>query len=163
MKNVILGIVFLAAGLALAAWGFMNLSSAMHSQSWPTAEGKITSSKVVKKVERYTDSNKHRKTRIIYRSQIRYRYAVDGRAFTGSRITMADSGSSSKKRAQKICARYPSGSICTVFYDPATPGESVLKAGITFGTIMFPGMGILFAVIGVAIPILGRKSAHSRS
>lgn len=156
-KNTLLGIVFLAAGVALAAWGFMNLSTAMHSKSWPTADGKITSSTVVKKVERYTDSDGRRKTRTIYKPQVRYDYALGGRSFIGSRITMADSGSGSESRAQKISKRYPAGSICTVYYNPDKPEEAVLKAGITFATLMFPGFGILFAVIGVAVPIMGRK------
>ncbi|MDT8273285.1 MAG: DUF3592 domain-containing protein, partial [Desulfomonilia bacterium] len=137
----------------------MNLSTAMHSKSWPTADGKITSSTVVKKVERYTDSNNRRKTRTIYTPQVRYSYAADGRSFIGSRITMADSGSGSESRAQKISTSYPAGSPCTVYYNPDKPEESVLKAGITFSTLLFPAIGILFAVIGLAILSVGRKSS----
>ena len=131
----------------------------MESKSWPTADGKITSSTVVKKVERYTDSNKRRKTRTIYEAQVRYDYALGGRSFIGSKITMADSGSGSESRAQKISKRYPVGSMCTVYYNPEKPAEALLKAGITFGTIMLPAIGVLFAVFGLAIPILGRKSS----
>ncbi|HDP24786.1 MAG TPA: DUF3592 domain-containing protein [Deltaproteobacteria bacterium] len=158
-KNILLGIVFLAAGIGVAAWGFMNLSTAMESRSWPIAEGKIVSSQVVKKVERYTDSNNRRRNRTIYEAQVRYDYKVDGRSLIGSRVTMADSGSSSESRAQKISMSYPAGSPCTVYYNPDKPEEAVLKAGITFATLMFPAIGILFAVIGLAILSMGRKSS----
>lgn len=158
-KNVLLSLCFLAGGIALAVWGFMNLSTAMKSNRWPMVEGTITSSRVVRKVEHYTDSDHHRRTRIVYRPQVRYRYAVDARTFSGSRITMADYSSSSRHRARKICARYPAGGICRVFYDPDKPGEAVLKAGITFGTVLLPTVGVLFALIGIALPILGRKRA----
>ncbi len=158
-KDILLGVVFLAAGIALAVWGFMNLSTALQSKAWPTAEGKITSSTVVKKIERYTDSDHHRRTRTIYTPQLRYSYAADGRTLIGSRITLSDSGSSSESRARKISRRYPAGSTCTVFYNPDNPAESLLKAGITFGTLLFPAMGVLFAVVGLGVLILGRKAA----
>lgn len=163
-KDLLMGIAFLAAGLGVAAWGFMNLSTAMESKSWPTADGKIISSTVVKKVESYTDSDRRRKTRTIYEAQVRYDYKVGGHSFIGSRITTADSGSSSESRAKKISKRYAPGSACTVYYNPDKPAQSVLKAGITFGTLMIPGIGILFAVLGIAVPIMGRKppSAASR-
>ena len=159
---MLLGIIFLAVGIALAAWGFMNLSTAMESRSWPTADGKITSSQVVKKVERYTDSNNRRRNRTIYEAQVRYDYKVGGRSLIGSRVTMADSGSSSESRAKKIIKRYPPGSACTVYYNPDKPAEAVLEAGITFGTLMIPAIGVLFTVFGFAILFLGRKSAPGR-
>jgi len=104
-KNLLMGIAFLAAGIGLAAWGFMNLSKAMESKSWPTADGKIVSSKVVKKTESYTDSDRRRKTRTLYEAQVRYDYNVGGRSLIGGRITMADSSSSSESRAKKISKR----------------------------------------------------------
>ena len=158
-KNILLGLAFLAAGIGLAAWGFMNLSTAMESKSWPTADGKIVSSKVVKKTESYTDSNRRRKTRTLYEAQVRYDYKVGGRSLIGGRITMADSSSSSESRAKKISKRYPPGSACTVYYNPDKPEQAVLEAGITFGTLMLPGIGVLFALCGLAIPIMGRKSS----
>jgi len=160
-KNLLMSIVFLAAGIGVAAWGFMNLSTAMESKSWPTADGKIISSQVVKKIENYTDSDRRRKTRTLYEAQVRYDYNVGGRSLIGGRITMADSSSSSESRAKKIIKRYPPGSACTVYYNPDDPAEAVLEAGITFGTLMLPGMGVLFAVLGIAIPIVGRKSSHA--
>jgi len=160
-KNIFLGVIFLAVGIALAAWGFINLSTAMESRSWPTADGKITSSTVVKKVESYTDSNRRRKTRTLYEAQVRYDYNVGGRSLIGGRITMADSSSSSETRAKKISKRYPPGSVCTVYYNPDKPEQAVLEAGITFGTLMIPGIGVLFALCGLAIPIMGRKSSHA--
>ena len=158
-KNLLMTIAFLAAGIGVAAWGFMNLSTAMESRSWPTAEGKIISSSVSKKSETYTDSNRRRKTRTLYEAQVRYDYKVGGRSLIGGRITMADSSSSSESRAKKIIKRYPPGSACTVYYNPDKPEQAVLEAGITFGTLMIPGIGVLFALCGVAIPIMGRKSS----
>jgi len=158
-KNILLGVVFVAVGVAVAAWGFMNLSKAMQSKSWPTAEGKIVSSQVVKKVESYTDSNKHRRNRTIYRAHVRYSYMAKGRSLIGGKITMADSGSSSETRAKKIRDRYPAGSVCTVYYNPEKPEDSVLEAGINFGALMLPGIGVLFAVAGIAVLITSRKTS----
>jgi hypothetical protein len=160
-KNVLLSLCFMAAGIALAVWGFRNLATARESNSWPTVRGTITASRVVRNVEHYTDSDHHRRTRVVYHPQVRYRYAVDGQTFSGSRVTMGDYSSSSKRRARKICVHYPAGSSCKVFYDPDQPESAVLKAGMSFGTILPPVMGVLFALIGVAIPILGRKKAST--
>lgn len=147
MKNLILGVVFLAAGIGLSIWGHGMLEEARASADWPTVSGTIVSSDV--SVSKSTSgSGSKRKTSTVYEPSITYKYEVDGKPFTSSRVTTNDYSSSSSKRAYRIVKKYPEGSTAKVYYNPDEPYLSVLEPGTTFMSYLPFGAGLLFAVVG---------------
>jgi hypothetical protein len=59
-------------------------------------------------------------------AEISYSYEVAGKKHFGKRISFLDSGGR-ESRARSILARYPKGSIVTVFYDPKNASLCVLE------------------------------------
>lgn len=153
MKNLILGAVFLAAGIGLSIWGHGMLAEAKASADWPTVQGKVTSSGV--SVRKSTSgSGSKKRTSTVYEPSVIYDYTVNGKSYTSHRITAGDFSSSSSKRAHRIVNKYPAGSTATVYYNPDEPYQSVLEPGATFFSYVPFGSGILFAVVG-ALVLLG--------
>ena len=98
-----------------AIWNaWRTIQTAKASTSWPTTTGTITTSETVKQM---------------FRSQPRvsYDYTVDGKPYTGRRISFA--AAVPPKETPSVLARYPVGQGVTVQYAPDKPSESVLEAG----------------------------------
>jgi hypothetical protein len=78
-----------------------------------------------------------------------YEYAVNGQRFQSQRIRFgSEIGYGFKRMAENIVAKYPNGSLVSVFYDPQNPTEAVLEqsAGSSnrmFGCIVLVILGVL--------------------
>ncbi len=150
MKNLIFGIIFLGAGIGLSYWGYGMLQEAKASENWPSVTGTILSSDVSS--HRSTSgSGSKKKTSTVYEASISYKYEVDGKSYTSSRITAGDYSSSSSKRAYRMVNKYPKGSNATVYYNPDEPYISVLEPGTTFMSYLPFGMGLLFGFVGIMV------------
>jgi len=110
------------------------------SSNWPSTSGQIVSSNV----EVYTSSK-----RTSYYPKIIYRYTVEGKSFEGSRITY-QLGRSDREEAEEQVAKYPTGSVKSVFYNPNLPEESCLEAGgAVTGYYIFFILGTLFILFAI--------------
>ena len=133
------------AGVVLMAWGGYEIKGSRESGSWPSTQGTITSSGMSKRTTR--DSN-HR-TRISYYPKVAYRYQIQGRPYTGSRIEFGGERGGDQKWAQKIVNKYPAGKKVDVYYNPQDLQYAILEAGFTWSSLLIFLSGILFFAIGV--------------
>lgn len=95
------------------------------ASKWPVARGRIVSSGV-ESYEDSSDDDGPNRTR--YKSSVVYTYEVNGRKYSGDRVVIGVTTSATIPRFAKRTARkYPVGHEVDVFYNPESPGESVLE------------------------------------
>jgi hypothetical protein len=136
----LLGLLLLAAGIGLLAWGMTRYFDAAASSAWPTVPGKVLSSEV--KVSRTKTKNKNKTT---FGANIRYQFQVNNQDYEGTQVSFGDYSTTDRSHADAIVKRYAVGAVVTVHYNPDAPGNSV--------------MGGVFAMIGlVLIFALGRST-----
>jgi len=143
ITGLVIGGLLLVGGFLLAyRIGKPIRDRAVASVAWPTAEGRITGSRV----ERVKNGGDGKAT---YTADITYDYALDGRTFEGDRVWFGDDYSASDTSAFRAAVdRYPVGQAVQVHYDPAEPAESVLEPGPTWS-------GSALYLIGLGLMTLG--------
>lgn len=88
----------------------------MQTGSWPTVEGVVAQSEVVKRHSYFVP-------------EIRYVYEVDGQRFTAERVSYRVVGRTSHAQATTVAQRFATGRTITVHYDPQEPRAAVLVTG----------------------------------
>lgn len=110
-------------------------------RSWPVTTGRITTSDVHGKLSRVGSTYSP-----IHEPLIAYRYTAGDRKYTGHRISLVETNTSSRTLAESKSALYPSGAEVTVHYNPTFPQEAYLRVD---GTIL-PTTAVM-GVIGMAL------------
>jgi len=98
------------------------------------------------RVEEHSDSDGS-----TYEPVVVYRYRVQDREYTASRVTPLKE-SRSGGWASRVAARYQVGSEYTAFYDPADPGEAFLlrkRSVLPWGFVGIPLVGLLLIAGGI--------------
>jgi hypothetical protein len=150
-----LGILLLFGliGGGLSFWGWTILQDARASVSWPTAEGVVSSSEV----DHSTDAEGGDS----YSPEVTYQYQVDGQNLANNQIKFGENSYSSRRKAEEIAAAYPVGKQVTVYYEPERPDNAVLEPGVSAGSYIVLGIGVLFIALALLIPpltlIFGRR------
>ncbi len=148
--NPLLGLLimplFLIAGIFLARHGSKVLDNAKQSIAWPTTQGVIVNSEVVRERNRNSSSSG---SSVTYTADVMFEFQLDGQTYSSNNVSFGQYSSSSASDARKIVRAYPANSRVTVYYNPDNPDESVLEPGVSAGSYMILGMGILFSAIGV--------------
>lgn len=138
---------FLAVVDTFALRGFIQQ---MRATGFPTTSGVVSESQV-----KITRGSKGKRT---HRAEIAYSYAANDREWTSNRVgysvgTFGDGSS----HARQLVAAFPVGKEVTVYYDPASPGEAMLKPGLQpehllIALFMTPhhmvGLGLLLGALG---------------
>ena len=138
--GILLIILASLAGLFLSIYATNSAVNAYKSKSWPTAEGTIITSEVVK----------HSK----YVPQIIYTYTVDTIDFSSERISLTPTAQYKyKDDAAKVTSKYPVNAKVKVYYDPNRFDFALLEPGIK-GVHIF--MFLLGLIIFVA-PLIGLR------
>ncbi len=118
----------------LAGAGFMGQEAlewrekagfAKESATWPSATGTIEASRVIKTREK----SRIKKSRVLFESEVRYRYGTEKGTFTGERISWVQEPFSREADALRQVSSYRPGGQVTVYYSPETPRRSVLEPG----------------------------------
>jgi hypothetical protein len=148
------GLIFILAGLSFFYFLTGELRSIWECRNWPTVPGMIMSSKVVETDRMETNTLPNRKgmvSRFVYLPTIAYNYTVEGRKYRSNKVFLWMDAEDFHKpeNAREIVDRYPVGKEVTVYYNPENIGEAVLETKIRFTHIVFPGIGILFILLGV--------------
>ncbi len=146
LEALLFGGIFLALGGGLSYWGWNILQDAQASSTWPTAEGRVTSSEVA----RVSDADGG----VTYSPKIIYEYTANGVQYEGHTIKFGENTYGSKRKADGIAADYAIGKTVIVYYDPQEPERSVLEPGVSGGSYIVLGMGVLFALIGLVASVL---------
>jgi hypothetical protein len=137
----IVGVIFLLVGSGLSWWGWNILQNAKASSSWPKVQGVVTQSAVRHK--RDSDGGDS------YLPEVNYEYSVKNQQHENETIKFGENSYGDRQPAADIVARYPIGKKISVSYDPASPHKSVLEPGVTSGSYIVIGIGVLFFFISL--------------
>jgi len=140
-------LAFISAGAYSLTELLMNLRKIRAMQSWPVSTGQIIESKVVK------DWVKIGSIRMsFYRPEIVYRYIVNGREYTGRRISPAEIDTAWQEHAKDKIMQYPIGRTVPVFYDPFWPRDAVLHKELNvFALASHALVSFVILVVGVLL------------
>lgn len=94
---------------------------AWNSKSWPTTQGKITSSEITKK---FSASRDHKQE--IWEWKINYLYTIEENEYTSDRVYLTVGGGGPEMATNLVEKRFPVGKEVTVYYDPEKPDFSLL-------------------------------------
>jgi hypothetical protein len=135
--------VFGLIGAGLSYWGWTILQNARASASWPTAEGVISSSEVSHSTDAEGGDS--------YSPEVDYQYTVDGLPFSDSTIKFGENSYDRRRTAEEIAATYPVGRPVTVYYDPEEPDNAVLEPGVSGGSYIVLGIGVIFILVALVV------------
>ncbi|MUP36452.1 DUF3592 domain-containing protein [Labilibaculum euxinus] len=134
-----------AVAFIIGGWFFYkNISQtiveeANASKLWPAVEGTVALADISTSI---SDGTK------MYASNIVYKYIVEGKEYSGTRISTVDGSSNSASSAKKDIQKYAAGSSVTVYYDPELPDASLLEPGPNFFTYLITYGPLVFCLIG---------------
>src|SRR5262245_57887628 len=131
-------------GAFLIALALRNARKGQLSRQWPQFPGRIIRSFVF--VDTDSEGGEG------YTPRVEYEYAVAGAKYQGARLRYGQTGSSTRERAERIVAGYPSGSSVMVFVNPRQPEDAVLVSGTSWGNVAILLAGLVF--IGAAIALI---------
>lgn len=142
-QGMLIMILASLAGLLLTLFAINNAINATKSKSWPTTEGTIYSSEVIKSSR--------------YVPKVVYTYNVDTNAYSSEKIQLKDMAQYKKKEdAEKVASKYPVDAKVKVYYNPDKFDEAILEPGIKgehifmflIGLIIFiaPLFGMIYSI-----------------
>jgi hypothetical protein len=135
--------LFIAIGCFVVVVGVRMCREARVTWTWPSTEGVVRDTEVV---ETFCAQNSNK----VFQPVVKYEYLVNERRHTGKRIKIVDIASGSKY-AHRVVASYPVGAKITVYYNPNSPEEAVLRRGNDGNTIGIPFLGLFFVLVGAGI------------
>ena len=118
------------------------------ARSWPQAAGKVVTSVAEVREVKVSDDEREDGYRTESRNfaNVTYEYTVAGRKLRGSRISIGEDLGNFEV-AEKL-AKYPAGSIVTVYYNPRHPEQAVLERDLPKGLWGCLGIGTAI-VLGI--------------
>ena len=137
--------------LGIAVYKTLQVRAA---REWPSTSGKVVVSKTeVRKVE-VIDSDREEGRRFEERNfaDIVYEYSVAGRKLRNNRVSIGEDRGNFQ--VAETIAKYPVGTVVTVYYNPLHPDQAVLERDLPKGMWGCLGIGtaiVLAIVFGSAI------------
>ena len=143
ITTLIFGVIFIVAGFFLVKHGAKTIEKAKASLSWPSVQGTILKSDVVRK------KNKDKKT--MYSADVVFEYMVAGESYESNkvRVSTGTSSSSDSAKAHKITKKYRKGKSVSVYHDPDAPEYAVLEPGVFLESKILWYVGLAFLGVGV--------------
>ena len=139
------GPMFIVLGVGMfAIWYFLR-NKAKATGQWPSTRGRVVAADVYRRPDTENGSG----TEDV---RVAYDYEVAGATLRGNRISVGGSGSGTTKAK---LARYQPGTEVDVFYNPQKPASAVLERKLPGNLILFPIVGTVFFIVGVAITLSG--------
>lgn len=136
-------LVFLGAGLWLAALVGRGIAATARTYAWTPAECTILESGVLE----HPGAAKAEES---YRFTVAYRYEVDGRTYRGNVYRPGYAGSADLTAARRLAATHPFGARVPCWVDPRDPGSAILARRSPWS-----GLAILLPLAFVALGIGG--------
>ena len=122
---------------------------AREARSWPLVSGKVVTSVAEVREVRVSDDEREDGYRMESRNfaNVTYEYSVSGRKLSCNRISIGEDLGNFQVAEQ--LAKYPAGSIVTVYYNPRHPDQAVLERDLPKGLWGCLGIGsaIVVAII----------------
>lgn len=149
-------IIFLLA-VASAYVAFVTLFHSMRgynraksTRTWTSTTGKVVRSRV--KTDRDPSMNSEE---TMYVPEIRYKYMVDGKEYTGKRIGYRAYSSTDSKEVKQALDEYAKKDKIEVYYNPAHPEKAVLERGGEDFHVANLVMSGIFAFVSLALIVYG--------
>lgn len=152
--GLLFGTLALGAGLFALTWGIQGVLASLASKDWPTAEGTVTQSELEKQRKKGGAASTQRRNRFTYTPRVTYEFSVEGKSYTGTRLSFSDYATSNEEQMQQVIAPYPVGTSVTVYYDPDKPTECALQTGFGWTPVAVTGAGCILTFIG-SIALVG--------
>jgi hypothetical protein len=148
---LLVAIPLLALGTYLTVKRGAEVSKAAATNAWKPTRGMV----IKASVEAETSGSGKDQTTDFYPS-VKYTYEIDGKRFTGHRVTwmQTDSEYSSTAKAKAQLAKYPVGKAVTVYYNPEKPGEAVLKRGSGSGSLDYLLLGVAVVLVSLFLGVV---------
>lgn len=121
-RKLLVAIVLLVAGIVGLGYDSGNLWHGVASFGWPTTQARVVSSEV-----EYRRGS--RRTWFRYRANLRYRFEVEGRPYSGETVRFGQGRYLLRSSAQEVVARYPVGQTVDVSYSPGDPAMATVTPG----------------------------------
>ena len=154
-RNLIVSLV--VAGLfiglpfvGIAQWSGFQDENAL-SDSWPTVEGTIIESEILRRTR-----TSRRSTTVYYAPSVAYRYSVDGREYESQKVAATDI-EAAYEYAAELVARYPPGGSATVYVNPEDPADALLVSAdpLLRNQSLFQMFGLGFmALLGIGVLLM---------
>jgi Protein of unknown function (DUF3592) len=143
-------------GLAVVAWAAWLLYHGWVSTTWPAAPGRVVSA-VIQHSRGSADPS--RVGTPTASAAVTYVYDVGDQSYRGTTISYGAFFSSTiGDDTATYVLRYRPGARVEVHYDPANPAEAVLEPGLTGSMFVLLAIGIVLALIGVALPAAAARA-----
>lgn len=140
------GIIFIFFGCIIAAFTVQGYYYGKLSESWPSVDGTITSSKM----------SNYKGTLDIH---VTYNYSVDNVEYNSNRLAYLKPSIETEKVGYEYLEKYAEGKTVKVYYNPEDHAEAVLEPGLcdTFELVAGTIGIIIFMIAGVWTYNKGRK------
>lgn len=146
---------FLIVGGIFAAIGTLLVGSQIHAlNTWLPVQAHV--------IHRHIRSDDSGNSDTTYEPRVWYTYIVRGQKYTSHRAIYG-SESSGYSWAEKIVNQFPVGQTCTAYYNPHDPTQAFLVHKMDKLIWIFPGLGYLFALVGViGLIVMGVRFMRAR-
>lgn len=134
---------------------------AREARSWPQVAGKVVTSVAEVREVRVSDDEREDGYRMESRNfaNVTYEYSVGGRKLSCNRISIGEDLGNFQV-AEKL-AKYPAGSIVTVYYNPRHPDQAVLERDLPKGLWGCLGIGSAIVVAIILGSAFGLNQSYS--
>jgi len=105
--------------------------------------------------EKSSSKRSRRSDKTVYRPEFHIRHEVGGETYEVRTHRIVKSSSSGKTSEEKTLARFEVGKTYPCWYDPTDPSRVVLEKGVSTGSWLFTGLGVLVLLIGVGGGAIG--------
>jgi len=150
------GALFVLAGVSTVLYAVRAMGLARQSVNWPTAEARVTSSRVQEDISTSRSPSGMIDTIVSYFPEVEYEYDVHGLTYSSSRILFVKVNYP-KQQAETTVARYPTGGKATAYVHPRNARLAVLEPGLEGHENRYRkaiAVGTVFAVAGAATWLL---------
>ena len=119
------------------------------ARDWPSVPGRVVIAKPEVRQVKVIDGNREEGHRFEERNfaNVTYEYVIAGQAFRNNRVTIGEDRGNFE--VAETLARYPVGTVVTVYYNPNKRSEAVLERDIPKGVFGCLVWMVAIAVVGV--------------
>lgn len=144
LKKELIAAALRFVGIVAMIGGVFGYRSTSRIALWSKTRGRIVKSEILSYHERSSSAASIE----LFRPDIVYRYAVDGREHESDRIEVSRLSSSDLAKAEATCARYPVGLEIDLSYNPRAEEQSIIEFDPkAVKTILFVSFGMGLGLI----------------
>jgi hypothetical protein len=134
--------ILVIAGIIILAIGGFRAREAIISLQWPDISAVIISAELESIRVSPGHSTRHK-------AIVLYEYIVDGKSYTGDKVSFTDSPRKDPNHGQLIVKKYPKGKSVKAFYNPKDHAEAVLERSGEWYLLPEFYLGTILIIVGL--------------